>query len=178
MRKYSQKDALVHLDYCIYMQKEDYFYGVWEEAAVHYGKDRQFNLDAAIKNGLKTYDIKKAGGAMVTQPGDICYGCISKTKIAFDDKFVEYLKDKLLSKGLNVTEEKNDLLIDGKKFLGDMKITLPNGLFFYGGHISYTVNLPLIKEVCTKPMEKVPTGLAEYGLSHEEIEQWVKDFRI
>ena len=178
MKKLSQKDALTHLEYCIRYGKEDIFYGIWEEAAVHYGKDRGFDSNIALKKGLRMYDIKKIGGAMVTQPGDICYACISSKKVGFDEDFVAYIKEKLLSKNLNVEWIKNDLLIDGKKFLGDMKTTLPNGLFFYGGHISYTVNLPLIKEVCTKPMEKVPTGLAEYNISHEELEQWVKDFTL
>ena len=90
----------------------------------------------------------------------------------------QVIKKKLLDKGLNVEWVKNDLLIDGKKFLGDMKTTLPNGLYFYGGHISYRVNLPLIKEICTKPMEKTPTGLSEYDITHEELEQWVNDFSL
>lgn len=178
MRKYSQNNALTHLEYCINYNQEDMFFGVWEETAVHYGKDGGFNWMIAAQYGLKCYNIHKAGGAMVTQPGDICYACISKTKINFDKHFCQYLKQKLLEKGLNITEEKNDLLIDGKKFLGDMKITLPNGLYFYGGHISYHVNLPLIEKICTKPMEKVPVGLADYNITHNELESWVKEFSL
>ena len=178
MKKLFQNDALTHLQYCIQYKKEDMFYCVLEEVAVHYGKDGGFDHNVAAQRGLKMYDIKRIGGAMVTQPGDICYACISSQKLAFDERFVKYIKKKLLDKGLNVEWIKNDLLIDGKKFLGDMKTTLPNGLYFYGGHISYQVNLPLIKEICTKPMEKIPTGLSEYGITHEKLEQWVKDFSL
>ena len=70
MKKLSQNDALAHLQYCIQYKKEDMFYGVWEEVAVHYGKDGGFDRSVAAQHGLRMYDIKKIGGAMVTQPGD------------------------------------------------------------------------------------------------------------
>ena len=37
--------------------------------------------------------------------------------------------------------------------------------------ISMNVNLDHIKAICKKPMEKVPKGLSEYGITTEEVEK-------
>jgi hypothetical protein len=49
-------------------------------------------------------------------------------------------------------------------------------LAFYGGHISIDCNLELIKDVCTKPMEKVPCGLGQYGITTQQVVDWLNEF--
>ena len=42
--------------------------------------------------------------------------------------------------------------------------------------ISINQDLEVIKNVCLKPMVKVPKGLGEYGVTTEEIIDWVEDW--
>ena len=48
--------------------------------------------------------------------------------------------------------------------------------YFYGAHISFSVDLEQIESVCTKPMEKIPAGLNEFGVTREEVEEWLHEF--
>jgi hypothetical protein len=34
----------------------------------------------------------------------------------------------------------------------------------------------MIKDICTKPMEKEPVGFMDYGVTTEEIESWLREF--
>jgi hypothetical protein len=34
----------------------------------------------------------------------------------------------------------------------------------------------LIKELCTKPMEKTPGGLSVYGITTGEVIKWLQEF--
>lgn len=70
----------------------------------------------------------------------------------------------------------NDVLVEGRKVIGHMRMYLGGACNFYGGHISLTVNLPAIQRVCTKPMEKIPAGLSEFGITREEVEEWLHEF--
>lgn len=45
------------------------------------------------------------------------------------------------------------------------------GQCYTAGFISMNVNLDHIKAICKKPMEKVPKGLSEYGITTEEVEK-------
>jgi lipoate-protein ligase A len=86
-----------------------------------------------------------------------------------------YLIDRYKEKGLNATDEGNDVLIDGYKISG-LSAT-PYGHIQYATiHIGVNTNLDYIKQICRKPMKKVPKGLSECGITTEEVEQMFLDF--
>lgn len=104
------------------------------------------------------------------------------TIIVFDDSITVFKFDtikptdikpqitKYLSgKNISASITGNDILCNGYKVAGDMYRILDNGFFFYGIHISINANAEIINKLCTKPMEKVPRGLAYYGITRKEL---------
>ena len=91
------------------------------------------------------------------------------------DRFVAYFLDWLKAKGLNAEYVDNDILVDGHKVCG-MCITRYGRIDYTGGIVSVNCNLDHIKQICRKPMKKVPKGLSEYGITSAEVEQMFLDF--
>jgi hypothetical protein len=88
------------------------------------------------------------------------------------------LENWLIEKGLpNVERSGNDILVDGYKVASGSTV-LPKGIWQYMTyHVSMNQDLPLIEKVCNKPMEKVPKGLAEWGIvTKEDVLQFCKDY--
>lgn len=169
MKKYSQSDTMYHLQYCLRNKIEDCFYGIWEQSSVHYGNDKNFNSDKAYELLLSQYKVRQSGGVIVAQPGDICCIFLNDGQSDFMTKLKMFLKEKLNQKGITINMDNNDLLINNKKFLGDIR-EKRGSFYFYGCHISITVNLDMIQKICTKPMKKVPVGLSEYGINTQDVE--------
>lgn len=176
MKKLSQNDALTHLEYCQRFLKEDTFFGVWDECAVHYGDDSHFDARAAIDAQCRLVDLQRKGDAFVTQPGDIGYAHITRNEDHFNQALGRFIADKLIALGHEVHFDGNDWLVENKKFMGTMRINITPTLHFYGGHISLSTDNALIQKVCLKPMEKVPCGLSEYGITQEQVESWLHEF--
>lgn len=175
MKKYTQSDTMYHLQYCLKNKIEDCFYGVWEQSSIHYGEDKDFNKDVAYERLLNQYKVRRSGGAIVAQPGDVCCVFLNNDSSDFMSQLKLFIKQKLEERNIKITTDKNDLLIDDKKFFGDIREKFGN-FYFYGCHISLSVDLETIQKVCLKPMEKVPVGLSEYGISTQDVENWLNEF--
>lgn len=120
--------------------------------------------------GYEVVETYNNGSTVVHSKGDILFGHFYEPDNDWKDKFVAYLVDWLKSKGLNAEYVKNDVLVDGYKVCG-MAITRYGRIDYTGGFISMNVNLDHIKAICKKPMEKVPKGLSDYGITTEEVEK-------
>ena len=176
MKVYNHKDAYAHLKYIFKRQEEDCFIATIDETVLHYGEDGGFDIEKAISMNIPLFDLQKKGGAMITSPGDIVYCFFLKKDIpTLNNDLRAFLSEKISKKGAKTLLIKNDLLIDDKKCFGFMQNTIGK-MHFIGGHISINCNLDLIKQICTKPMEKVPGGLAEYGITTEEVVSWLNEF--
>lgn len=124
------------------------------------------------------YDIVESynnAGTIVSNAGDVLIGHFYHPENGWYDRFIAYFLDWLIAKGLNAVYESNDILVDGHKVCG-MCITRYGRIDYTGGIISVNCNLDHIKQICRKPMKKVPKGLSEYGITTEEIEQMFLDF--
>ena len=169
MKVYNHKDAFEHLKYLFKFQKEDCFIAVFTESAVHYGEEFWFNEDKAKELNLETFNLQRKGGAIVTSPGDVVYCFFLRHEEKFLNKQIsDFLINKLKDKNINIQIVDNDLLIDGKKFFGCMQQQIGR-MHFIGGHISINCNLDLIKQICTKPTEKIPGGLSKYQITTEDV---------
>ena len=60
--------------------------------------------------------------------------------------------------------------------MGTMRIELGAVFQFYGGHISLSTDNELIKQICKKPMMKEPVGLGKYGITTQQVEDWLHEF--
>ena len=176
MKVYNHKDAYEHLKYIFKTQTEDVFAAIISETVVHYGEDGGFDINKALELKLPVYNLYKKGGAMVTSPGDIVYCFFLKQNLPNLNKDLrEFIANKLNKRGIKTEITSNDLLVNDKKCFGFMKNEIGK-MYFIGGHISIDCNLELIKEVCIKPMEKVPGGLSQYHITTEDVIGWLNEF--
>ena len=133
---------------------------------------RAYQVDETVCKELG-YDIAESynnGGTIVANKGDIIFSHLDKPSngwlFSFADYFVKWLK----AKGLNAEFEDNDILVDGYKVCG-LCITRYGRIDFSSAILAINTNLENIKKICTKPMEKIPKGLSEYGITTEEVEE-------
>ena len=119
------------------------------------------------------YDIAESfnnGGTILASPGDIIFSHLDAPENGWLDSFAAYFAEWLKAKGLNAEKVDNDICIDGYKVCG-LCITRYGRIDFSSAYIGINTNLDHIKAICRKPMEKVPKGLSEYGITTEEIEE-------
>lgn len=138
---------------------------------------RSYQVDKAIciKLGYEIVESYNNGGTILANQGDIIFSHLDAPEngwlYRFADYFVEWLKDK----GLNATFEDNDILIDGYKVCG-LCITRYGRIDFSSAILAVNTNLEHIKQICRKPMNKIPKGLSEYGITTAEVEEMFLEF--
>ena len=133
---------------------------------------RAYQVDEEVCKTLG-YDIAESynnAGTIVSNVGDVLIAHFAEPENGWYNRFIAYFLDWLKGKGLNAEYVSNDIVVDGYKVCG-MCITRYGRIDYTGGIISMNVNLDHIKQICRKPMNKVPKGLSEYGITTEEIEQ-------
>ena len=149
----------------------------YTERQVNYGFAEKPNFEYCAKHNIPCVDMGRMGGAFVINKGDIGLGHIAKgldNSVGFDIyyKFTEYLKQK----GLNAESKDNDILIDGYKVFGWASYHYQNAdATFITCHFTMSVDLDLINAICTKPMNKVPKGLSDFGITREEVIQFLEE---
>ena len=149
---------------------------MYEETQVNYGFDAKPNFEYCKEHNIECVDIGRRGGAFVVNKGDIGlgyvgYGLDNTVGELISRKFTEHLKDK----GLNAEERDNDILIDGYKVFGwASNYYKEYDAIYITCHFTISVDLELIQKICTKPMNKTPKGLSEFGISREEIIEFIE----
>lgn len=147
---------------------------------VNYGFDDKPNFDYCKQYNIECVDIGRRGGAFVVNKGDWGIGYIGK---GLDNSigehvyksFEKYLRDS----GLNAVAVDNDILIDGYKVFGWASHYYKDyDAIFITMHFTMSVNLELIKNVCTKPMIKTPKGLEDFGFTREEIKEFILSLNL
>ena len=148
----------------------------YTDAQVNYGFDEKPNFDYCRQHNIDCVDIGRRGGAFVVNKGDIGIGIVVKTldnskALDIEEKFVQHLKEK----GFNVTQDSNDVLIDGYKvFAWASHYYKEYDALFMSIHFTMSVDVELIQKICTKPMNKVPKGLSDFGLTREDILSFIE----
>lgn len=131
------------------------------------------NEDLAIQLGYKViHEPNMDSGGILMEIGD--FECanfsIYKNNLFYGYWslfFTQYLKNK----GINAQQIDNDILIDNLyKVCGTTHCFVDN-FYLSAVHISISVNLDNIKKICTKPMVKIPKGLADYGITGDEVKK-------
>ena len=132
--------------------------------------EKQVDKAVCDKLGYEIVESFNNGGTILANPGDIIFSHLNEPDNDWLTRFAVHFVDWLKDKGLNADYVKNDILVDGYKVCG-LCITRYGRIDFSSGIISMNVNLDHIKAICKKPMEKVPKGLSEYGITSEEVEK-------
>lgn len=151
-----------------------------DELSVQYGDQNDFNKEYCDENNILYRYERRQGGCMVLFPNNILIFDIRPVEeyqitTSFETDFVSFLQNK----HLNADIDKNDILIDNKKIMGQVAFPLPSpceGLLYLGAQISINSDSELINQICTKPMKKIPGALSDYGITTEEVMQWTLDW--
>lgn len=136
-------------------------------AIVH--RKTQVDEDTCKALGYEIVESYNNAGTIVSNKGDVLIGHFAQPDNGWYNRFIQYFIDWLKAKGLNAEFVSNDIVVDGYKVCG-MCITRYGRIDYTGGIISVNTNLDHIKAICKKPMQKVPKGLSEYGITSQEVE--------
>lgn len=132
--------------------------------------------DKARELGIPVWEARHLGGSIVCFPGDLSLCMTSWGTNDFGEKLFQMMVDLLKARGVEVTTSNNDVLAEGKKVMSWARAAVLEGWVQTVAHFSVNVDLDLIRQICTKPMEKVPGALSDYGFTADElwaeIEKW------
>lgn len=132
---------------------------------------RAYQVDEAVckELGYEVVESYNNGGTILANKGDIILSHLDAPDNGWLERFTTHFVDWLKTKGLNAEYADNDILVDGYKVCGTC-ITGYGRIDFSSAYIGVNTNLDHIKAICRKPMKKVPKGLADYGITSEDVE--------
>ena len=126
---------------------------------------------------ITAYKTHNFGGTIVNFAGDICVGNYQLNYYNFGSNFMKNFADFLKGKQLNASVVGNDILIDGLYKVASYMSQNIKGVIYTAIHISINMDLDLIKKVCVKEINKIPKGLSEYGITTEQVVDWVSRYK-
>lgn len=150
-------------------------YGIQDSPVVLTHRKTQVDESVCSKLGYAVYEAFNNGGTILTEAGDFEIGHWYVPENGWANRFILFFVDWLRARGLNAFYDGNDVLVDGYKVCG-ICVTRYGIIDYTGIHIGINTNLDHIKQICKKPMVKVPKGLSDYGITTEEVEQMFLDF--
>ena len=131
------------------------------------------DCDRARNLGIPVWQAGHLGGSIVCFPGDlsICLTTWGDTVPDFGRKCMQACIDALNERHVNLTVDGNDVLAQRRKVASWAKSHSISGWVQTVAHFSVTVDIDLIRMLCTKPMKKNPGGLKDYGITADELWQ-------
>ena len=154
--------------------KEECSYsGIGDEELVLAGKN-EINEDYCKENNIRFERTPNEGGTILIQSGDIEFGKFKYNGFDEPNKIMNAILEYLKEKGLNISLDGNDLMIDNLYKVGSCSsVNVGDRLIYTGCHISMSVNLEHIENICLKPMSKIPKGLSDYNINTQELYEFV-----
>lgn len=143
-----------------------------EAPCVWTGQFPTLDLGACARLGLTVAVGEYLGGSIVCMPGDLSVMQITFGRSDWAQTLAWDAFDWLTAQGLQTAKDGNDVLADGKKVVSWATATTYDGWCQSVVHFSIgPMDLSLVREICTKPMTKVPGSLGEYGITAEMLMQ-------
>lgn len=150
-------------------------YGVLESPVAIVYRKSQVDETVCDKLGCEVVESYCNSSTIVANVGDLLIGHFYAPENGWRDRFATHFVEWLKSKSLNAEYTDNDILVDGYKVCGTC-ITRYGRIDYTSVFIGINTNLDHIKAICRKPMQKIPKGLSEWGITTEEIEQMFLEF--
>ena len=119
-------------------------------------------------DNLPTYNTHNYGGVIVNFGEDLSVVHCEVSGYSFGNNLMDLLVLYFKSLNLNAYRDNNDVLVDGYKVASFMNQRFGE-VVYTAAHISVKVDLQTIKSICIKPMEKIPKGLGEYGVTQKML---------
>ena len=137
-----------------------------DKVTIAVGSIKSFDKEVVRDERFNLVETPHAGGVLLWFKDTIVlskFGCVAPDWVS---RLVSFCKDK----GLHVSTSGNDVLVDGYKIAGCMSTPAAHtGIEHHAIYVSISMDIEAIKRVSTKPMVKPPRGLANYGVSREEV---------
>lgn len=144
------------------------------ELAVVYGYPQYIDVNACIRSGAFLYQAWHLGGAIVCFPGDLSIMELKNGGSNFGCESISAVRDMLESRKIGALIDGNDLMVNARK-CGSWARTSDRGYTQTVVHFSINSDVQTIRELCTKPMVKIPGALSDYGITAEDIWTTVKE---
>lgn len=144
------------------------------ELAVVYGYPQYIDTNACVRNGAFLYQAWHLGGAIVCFPGDLSIMELKNGGSNFGCESISAVRDMLESRRISALIDGNDLMVNGRK-CGSWARTSDRRYTQTVVHFSINSDVTTIRELCTKPMDKIPGALSDYGITAEDIWTVVKE---
>lgn len=142
----------------------------------------EYNKDYCDQNDIVVVFSRNTGGNIINFKEDFNLAIMGEEKEnmatlkLFLEKFAAFLKEK----GLELCFVGNDFMLENHKVgsFAVKQLHRQNGArqSYIVIHLSVVADLEIIKKICLKPMVKVPRGLTEFGLTREEIQDFILNF--
>ena len=178
------KSLEMQVDYCdvdntvekitehIISSKPSVLLAIPTKPAVYVGKD-EFNRKYCIENNIPILQLGYSGGTIVEGNGDLGIAIFLKKAMNlrfFQEKISEWIGDCKIAG--------NDILVNGNKVVGGAILKKGDKTIYYF-QVSFSVDLNLIENICSKEMKKIPKGLSEFGTKTreeliEEVQSWLQ----
>lgn len=143
--------------------------GQSNKTCVLYGADNFNRLD-----GIEYYNTHNFGGVIVNFVGDISIANYSDTNDTFGKDFLVLLRNFMKRKGYFLDIKGNDLIANGVYKVASFMSQRFGDVLFTGIHISMNVDIDIINQICTKEMVKIPKGLTNFGVTTEELLDFIQ----
>lgn len=152
---------------------------VLDNTEVVYGAENSCNIEWCQENNIPYIHQDKLflGGCIVGVQGNIFLDLKDHVDgECLSDRFSKALCVFLISKGLNsVRQDNNDVLVNDYKVASGCESNI-NGWQYMGYQISINQDLDIINGACNKEMIKVPKGLSEFGITTEDIVNFITNY--
>ena len=152
-----------------------------EQTEVSFGWENDYNKEYCEQNNIPCYNLQRGGGTIVYSKGNVSVGFIydnKKYKKFMLEQMMSDFKDFLSAKGINAKIDSNDLLADGFKVASVWGHNYGTNFDWTLEFAQISVNqyIQKIKNICLKPMLKVPKGLSDYGVGTQQVIDWVQNW--
>ena len=139
------------------------------------GQLDSYDKVAVRRRGYEVGVGKYIGGTIINFAGDLSVCRITWGKSDYGERITTATLDWLLALGLNAVRDNNDILVDGKKVYSFAAALTLTGWEQTVIHYSVNMDVEIVKEICRKPLLKVPGALSCYGITAEIIETAIFD---
>lgn len=150
--------------------------GISSGLIVATGDGIKANEQYCLDNNIPILPFPNSGGCIVIYPDDIVCGLLTRqTDNDFVVRLLRLFANWLKKHGVSAEFTGNDVLIDGKyKVASGSATVFENNFAYMPIHISMRVDLEQIKNICNKPMVKIPKGLEDYGFTAYQVKKAVE----
>lgn len=160
-------------------QTEDVIYCVYDNPVVFRSLSNDVNIDYCMQNNITVIDTGNMGGTIVANAGDMGVAILKKEGWTIGADTLNYLCEKLKDRIPNLRVDGNDLIGEENfKLTSYASFNVGNRVIYTIIAISFNPNIEHISNICSKPMNKIPKGLSDYGITREEIVDFINTIDI